>query len=101
MPAYNVEEFITDSINSILSQSYTKFELLISDDASVDNTLNIAVFLSKKDKRIKVFSQVQNLGFVGNKNFLLSKAKGSYIAWQDSDDISFPDRLKLQLEAMN
>jgi glycosyltransferase involved in cell wall biosynthesis len=84
-----------------LAQTYSDFELLISDDASTDATFEIAQTFAKTDARIRVFKQAQNLGFVGNKNFLLQQAAGDYLAWQDSDDISYPDRIKKQIEAIS
>ncbi|MDB5123517.1 MAG: glycosyl transferase [Mucilaginibacter sp.] len=100
MPAYNTAPFIAEAIESILAQTFTDFELLISDDASTDATFEIAQTFAKTDARIKVFKQAQNLGFVGNKNFLLQQASGDYIAWQDSDDISYPERIKKQMDAI-
>ena len=100
MPAYNTAPFIAEAIESILTQTFTDFELLIADDASTDNTFEIARVFLEKDRRIKVFKHPENLGFVGNKNFLLKQASGDYIAWQDSDDISYPERIKVQMDAI-
>lgn len=100
MPAYNTAPFIAEAIESILAQTFTDFELLISDDASTDGTYEIALAFSENDSRVKIFRQAENLGFVGNKNFLLQQASGDCIAWQDSDDISYPARIEKQMEAI-
>lgn len=100
MPAYNTALFIAEAIESILTQTFTDFELLIADDASTDDTFEIVRTFLEKDIRIKGFKHPENLGFVGNKNFLLQQASGDYIAWQDSDDISYPERIKVQMDAI-
>ena len=93
MPAYNAEEYIENSINSILKQTYTNFELLICDDCSTDNTWEkIGLF---NDSRIKTYRNSENLGYLKTSNLLLSKSKGSYISFQDADDYSLSTRLDL------
>ena len=90
MPAYNAEKFIAETIHSILFQNFKNFELLIYNDASSDNTLNE---ISKiVDSRIKVFEGKINMGVSAARNFLLSKAKGDFIAFFDSDDISLKNK---------
>lgn len=100
-PAYNVEKYIAETIESISSQSFKDFEFIILDDRSTDKTLEIANEYAKKDSRIKVFQNEVNLGIAGNRNKLLTLAKGEYIAWQDSDDISLPDRLEKQVKVLD
>ena len=97
LPVYNAEKYISSAIESILSQTYKKFELVICDDASTDATWDIINSFAKKDKRIKAYQTKKNLYSAGNRNRLLSLAKGTYIAWQDADDISFPKRLEKQV----
>jgi glycosyltransferase involved in cell wall biosynthesis len=95
MPAYNAEKLISASIDSILSQTYANFELLICNDASKDNT---AVLVKKyTDKRIKFFTNEKNLGYLRTINFLMSKCTGDFIAFQDADDISHPKRFEVIL----
>lgn len=84
---YNGADYLDEQINSILSQTYSNFELIISDDSSTDNTpMQLANWL-KKDDRIKVFFQETNLGYNLNFDFALRKASGAVIAISDQDDI--------------
>lgn len=98
MTAYNAEKYIQDSIESIRKQTYKNFEFLILDDGSYDNTYKIAKSYEKKDKRIKVYKNNRNKNIAPSRNLLLKKSKGEFIAWADADDISTPDRLKLEFE---
>ncbi|MBU3599656.1 glycosyltransferase family 2 protein [Polynucleobacter sp. 30F-ANTBAC] len=91
MPAYNVEKYISQAINSVLSQSYSNFELLIADDGSIDGTVRVIEGFT--DSRIKLFHNNKNFGHVYTKNKLLSKASGDFITFLDADDFSSPDRL--------
>lgn len=100
MPAYNAEKYIAEAIESILNQTFTDFELIISDDASTDKTWEIIQDYSKKDKRISIYKNKKNLYIAENRNMLVRKAKGKYIAWQDADDISLADRIEKQYELM-
>ena len=96
MPAYNAEKYIHQAISSIIAQSFTDWELLIGNDKSNDNTLAIIQSFSRSDKRIKVFNQQKNLGYLLNSNFLWEKARGKYIAFLDADDWSDKRRLEIQ-----
>lgn len=99
MPAYNVEKYIYSAINSILNQTYNNFELLIIDDASIDNTVQIVESFS--DYRIKLVKNAKNIGVTANRNLLLELATGDYIAFFDSDDISCNDRIEKQVDFLN
>ena len=85
VPVYNVEKYIGKCIDSILSQSYTKFELLLINDGSVDNSGIICDTYAQKDNRIRVFHQV-NKGVSSARNLGLEKYVGSYFLFIDSDD---------------
>lgn len=87
MPVYNAEQYIKESLNSLLNQSYINFELIISDDASTDNTFSICEDFAKKDKRIRFFRQKKTNGFVNNFNFVLKKASAKYFIWAGDDDL--------------
>lgn len=100
MPSYNSESYIAASITSVIHQTHQDWELIIVDDASQDNTCNIVLGLSKKDKRIKLIPQTRNLGAGTARNTAIKAAKGNYIAFLDSDDIWKPNKLKKQLEYM-
>ena len=95
MCSYNCSDFIGKAIQCILDQTYQDWELIISDDKSPDNSIEIIEpFL--KDKRIKLFKQEKNLGYVRNKNFALQQATGDLVTQLDSDDLCPPDRIEKQ-----
>lgn len=96
MPVYNAEAYLLESVESILSQTYTDFELLIINDASTDGSLGIIE--SIKDPRIRLISNPKNLGQTKSLNIGLKAAKGKYIAINDADDLSLPHRLKRQMD---
>ena len=84
MPVYNREDIVETAINSILKQSYTNFELIIVDDGSVDNTINIIKNIS--DKRVKLIECEKNQGSSAARNIGLKHAIGKYICYLDSDN---------------
>jgi glycosyltransferase involved in cell wall biosynthesis len=94
MPAYNAAKYIADAIASVLVQSFTNFELLIVDDGSTDDTVQI--IRSFQDDRIELISQ-SNTGVAGALNTGLKYARAPLIARFDADDVCRPDRLKVQL----
>ena len=96
MPVYNGDKFLDRSIKSILSQTFYNFEYIIINDGSTDDSLKI--ISSYKDSRIKIINYSKNMGITFALNKGLNEAKGDYIARQDQDDISFPDRFMLQLK---
>jgi len=95
MPAFNAGQYLGESVQSILDQTYPHFELLILDDGSSDDTYAIAK--SFGDARIRVLRHEHNQGLVITRNDLVKAAKGKYIAFLDADDIALPDRLKAQV----
>jgi glycosyltransferase involved in cell wall biosynthesis len=101
IPAYNVQIYVEEAINSLLTQTYQDFEIVIVDDCSTDNTLSLLNTMAKKDGRIKVFSKDKNSGIVDTLNYGLQFCKGQYIARMDADDIAHPDRLLLQINYLN
>ncbi|MBK8553011.1 MAG: glycosyltransferase [Ignavibacteria bacterium] len=94
---YNCEEYLEESIQSILNQSYKNFEYIIVNDGSSDKTPAIITKYAARDKRIKVINNIENSGRVKSLNSALGIAEGKYIAIHDADDISLPARLDLQL----
>lgn len=98
MPAYNVEKYISDSINSVLNQTYTDWELIIVDDNSSDNT-NREV-LKYNDKRIILLRNDKNSGAAISRNKALSVAQGKWIAFLDGDDLWEPTKLEKQINYM-
>jgi len=100
MPVYNGELFIERAIESILSQTFTDFELIISDNASTDSTQEICQNFSKMDNRIRIFKQEKNIGIHRNFYFLLSQAKGEYFAWAAVDDYLDKDFMEKNLKVL-
>lgn len=98
MPTYNCGRFISESINSVLAQTYTNWELIIIDDGSTDNTYNVVC--SFNDVRIKYFKNTTNLGTAIARNKGLYESQGRYIAFLDSDDLWLPEKLEKQINFM-
>jgi glycosyltransferase involved in cell wall biosynthesis len=100
MPTFNASRYLADSIESILSQTYTNLELLITDDCSTDDTRNILKEFSERDKRVKVKYLKENSGPGVARNRSIERAKGRYIAFCDCDDRWMPDKLERQIAHM-
>ncbi len=99
MPSYNTAQYIKQSIESILAQTYTAWELIIVDDCSTDNTDEaVSEFLS--DTRIRYIKNDRNSGAAVSRNRALREARGKWIAFLDSDDLWMPDKLEKQIEFM-
>lgn len=96
MSAYNSEKYLAEAIESILNQTFKDFEFIIINDGSTDNSLKIIRKYQKKDKRIKIMNNKNNLGLIKSLNKGLKIAKGKYIARMDADDISLPERFETQ-----
>lgn len=97
MPVYNCEKFLSRAIESILSQSYKDFELLIGDDCSSDDSVKIMHGYAN-DQRVKIILSDTNTQKIGIFNELLKLATGKYVALQDADDWSAIDRLEKQVD---
>lgn len=100
MPTYNSASTVSDSINSILSQSYTNWELLITDDCSTDDTLRVISEFATIDSRIQIFQNEINSGAGISRNNSIKESKGRFIAFLDSDDMWTPTKLELQINFM-
>ncbi len=87
IPLYNTEKFITQTIESVLQQTFQDWELLILDDCSTDNSFQIAQVFEQKDKRIKVKKNAQNLGMMGNWNEGIKHCHSEYFVKLDADDL--------------
>ena len=97
MTNYNTpENFLRESIESILSQTYSNFEFIIIDDCSTDDS--VSVIKSYKDSRIKLYINEENIGLTKSLNIALDKCIGEFVARMDSDDISEPERFEKQIE---
>lgn len=97
---YNSENYISETINSVLNQTYQNWELLIVDDCSTDSTRSLIKKFQNTEKRIKLFQLNENSGAAVARNKAIKEAKGAFIAFLDSDDIWLPKKLELQLEFM-
>lgn len=95
MSVYNGKKYLKQSIESVLSQSFTNFEFIIVNDASTDNSL--AIIKEYEDPRIRLINNETNMGLTKSLNIALKYAKGLYIARQDADDISLPERFSKQM----
>jgi glycosyltransferase involved in cell wall biosynthesis len=97
MPVFNAAEFLDQSIQSILTQTFSDFEFIIVDDASTDDSWKIIKSYAKKDSRIIAFKNHINLGVSLTSNIAISKARGKFLARMDADDISLPQRFEKQV----
>ena len=98
MPSYNTAEYISDSIKSIQAQTYENWELIIVDDCSTDNSME--VIRSFNEPRIKLLQNEKNSGAAISRNYALREAKGKWIAFLDSDDTWIPEKLEKQIKYM-
>lgn len=98
MAAYNTEKTIEQAINSVLSQTYTNFELLVVNDCSTDRTAELVKSIAAKDSRVRLISNVKNSGVSYTRKHGLEEAKGSWIAILDSDDAWAPKKLEKQID---
>lgn len=99
-PAYNSADFITQTINSVIEQTYTNWELLVIDDKSKDNTCQVVEEFVDKHRNIKLIKLEQNGGVSNARNVGLANATGKYIAFLDSDDIWLKEKLAKQVAYM-
>ena len=100
LATYNGEKYLKQQIDSILSQTYSNFRLIISDDCSTDGTRKILKEYKEKDKRITVYFQEKNLGYVKNFEFLLGKVENEIYALSDQDDVWLPEKIEKSIEKM-
>lgn len=97
MCTYNSEKYLKESIESILQQSFSSFELIIVDDGSTDSTIEILKSY-QQDPRVNLFAFEENRGVIAARNYAISKSRGYYIAIMDHDDIANVDRLQVQYD---
>ena len=97
---YNAENFFSATIDSVIAQTYTNWKLLLVDDGSTDNSLNIANEYAKKDNRIEVFSDGENKNLGFRLNQIPSLVNTKYLARMDADDLIHPERIAKQIEVL-
>ncbi|NDW17733.1 glycosyltransferase [Dysgonomonas sp. 216] len=99
MPVFNSGEFLTESIDSVINQSFTDWELIVVNDGSTDNSE--AIINSYNDKRIRYHNNGENRGLIFTRRLMIDMALGEYIAFLDSDDVALPNRLKTQIDFLD
>lgn len=100
MPTYNCGKYIGIAIDSVIAQTYQNWELIIVDDCSTDNSVEVIESYRLKDKRIKFYRLNVNSGAAAARNKAISEARGKYMAFLDSDDIWTHDKLTKQINYM-
>ena len=100
IPVYNAEKFLDDTINSVLDQTYSNWELILVNNCSVDNSLNIIKKYSKQDKRISYVCNKEYQDVALNRNSGIKKAKGKYLCFLDADDKWDKEKLFKQVSFM-
>jgi teichuronic acid biosynthesis glycosyltransferase TuaG len=99
-PAYKAARFVGEAIESVAAQDYSKWEMLIVDDHSPDDTADIVAGYAEVEPRVKLIRQVENGGAAVARNAALAVARGRYVAFLDSDDVWMPGKLSRQLSFM-
>jgi glycosyltransferase involved in cell wall biosynthesis len=98
MAVYNDEDFVRESVESLLNQTFTDFEFLLTDDGSTDSSNAILSELAEKDERIHLIVNETNKGIPASQNHMISLAEGKYIARFDGDDVALPHRLQKSVD---
>lgn len=93
---FNASQSIERALNSALSQDWENFEIVVVDDGSSDDSLNILTKCASNDSRIRLIKHSKNLGCAAARNSIVESARGEFLAFFDDDDVSFPNRLRLQ-----
>jgi len=101
LPVYNGEKYLEEGLDSVLAQTYTDFELIISDNASNDRTQEICLKYAQEDQRISYHRNEKNLGSAPNHNLVFKLAKGEYFKWIGYDDTIAPDFLSKCVEVLD
>jgi polysaccharide pyruvyl transferase WcaK-like protein/glycosyltransferase involved in cell wall biosynthesis len=101
LPVYNGEEYVAESLDALLGQTYGDFELIISDNASTDGTADICRRYEKKDSRIRYIRQPRNIGANPNHNFVFQQSHGELFKWASADDVYAPTLLQCCIDALD
>jgi glycosyltransferase involved in cell wall biosynthesis len=100
MPVFNTARYLSDALNSISTQTFTDIEFIAVDDGSNDGSTRLLEVFAARERRMRLVTR-RNIGLIATRNELLSSARGELVAWMDSDDISLPQRLALQIAAFD
>jgi glycosyltransferase involved in cell wall biosynthesis len=101
LPVYNGEKYVAESLEALLGQSFTDFELIISDNASTDSTGDICRRFEKQDSRVRYFLQPQNIGLAPNHNFVVEQTRSELFKWASNDDLYARDLLERCIDALD
>ena len=101
LPVYNGEKFIREAIDSIFSQTFEDFELIISDNGSTDRTQQICQAYAAQDLRIRYYRNKKNIGAARNYNLVFELASGEYFKWAAHDDLCAPEYLERCVEILD
>lgn len=101
LPTHNRRNYLAESVDSVLRQTFENFELIVVDDASDDETPAFLDGLAKRDGRVRVIRTNENLGCNGARNLALERVRGSYVALIDDDDLALPERLERTVEGFS
>lgn len=101
MPLYNAERYLSETLASVLAQTYPNWELIVVDDGSTDSSCSIVSRLSNEDGRIRLVHNSVNRGVAKTRNQGVREARGRYLAFLDADDVWMPDKLEKQLSYMS
>ncbi len=101
LPLYNAEQYIVQTLSSIINQTYKNWELIIIDDCSNDHSISVIEEIVNKDSRIHLYHNERNLGVTRTRNKGFTLCNGEYVALIDSDDLWEEHKLELQVEAAN
>ena len=101
LPVYNGEDYLAAAIDALLAQTYTDFELIVSDNASTDGSGKIAEAYAALDPRVRYVRHPANLGSAENHNFVIREAKGEFFKWASDDDLYAPDLLERCIDALD
>ncbi|MDR2190698.1 MAG: glycosyltransferase [Candidatus Peribacteria bacterium] len=98
MPVFNTKKWLGEAVEGILSQTLNDFEFIIIDDCSTDGSYELLQEYAEKDHRIQLYRNEKNFGVAFTKSRAIALSTTDYLASQDSDDSSFPERLQLQYD---
>ncbi|GAB3583540.1 glycosyltransferase family 2 protein [Amycolatopsis endophytica] len=101
LPVYNGENYVAEAIDNLLAQTFTDFELVISDNASTDGTREICEKYAAKDERIRYLRQPCNIGAAPNHNFVVQASRGEFFKWAAHDDLFAPELLEKCVRALD
>lgn len=101
LPVYNGQKYVRESIEALLGQTYTDFELVISDNASTDSTGDICQRYAREDSRVRYFRQARNIGLAPNHNYVVEQSRGELFKWAANDDLYARDLVERCVAALD